>query len=50
MDNRLHTINALETYINDLIEMKNALIDKDSTNLFKLFEKAGNNKRDMMRR
>ncbi|MGI6751122.1 MAG: prephenate dehydrogenase [Anaerovoracaceae bacterium] len=50
MENRHHTLNVMDTYINDLKRLRSALYNKNESDLAKLLNQAGENKREMMKR
>jgi prephenate dehydrogenase len=50
MDNRAHTLTRLETYIEDLGKIRNALATRDQAALHALLKRAGENKREMLKR
>jgi prephenate dehydrogenase len=50
MDNRAHTIARLDSYIDALHKMRGALADGDGTRLYELLERAGENKREILKK
>ncbi|MDR3255311.1 MAG: prephenate dehydrogenase [Synergistaceae bacterium] len=50
MDNRAHTMARLDSYIDVLRRMRGALADCDTARLYELLERAGENKREILRK
>ncbi|MDR2522661.1 MAG: prephenate dehydrogenase [Synergistaceae bacterium] len=50
MDNRVHTLVRLETYMEGLREIRDALMTGDGAALHALLKRAGENKREMLKR